>query len=990
MPIRLCTFLLMAVGWLTAMADNVVTLSGASGLPGEEVELKLSLSNTDPVAMAEVVIPLDANLGYVSGSCTLNAERSDGHQVSAAVVDGGLRIYIFNMTGNALKGNSGDLCTFRLKFGQSSCQFTPSLQVVLASSEGKELPCTSSAGSIVILAPYLTIETAEVDYGRVPIRSQYSRTVQLRNTGTSPLQVTDIQYASSAFSSETSFVIPAGSSKQLSVSYSPTTRGNVQETATVISNAVNGTQTFSLKAQPYSVNTFAIGNASGSVDSEVTVAVSMANMEPIAAVQCEIPLPVQLEYVEGSFAVTDRSGNLSVMAYSGNGKLMLYLFSTSNDVIQSGSGEIATFRLRLKGRPGNYRLSPNDVVLGNQTGENMVSGSTGGTVTISSPIYDGAANLNMGKQDVTKDVTSTYSIRNSGNYPLVIDRVCFLSDEDYSIDESLPLTINAGKSANITVRYKPESIGAFATTMQVYNNDPDVRMKSVAISGSTYAPNGFSIDGTMTSDGYQLDVVLNNYTEIVAAQLDVHLPDGVEAPMENIVKSDRLNGMSFTWSEIGTNTYRAIIYSVSNNCIAGNEGTVFAIALRGNIPYGQSVTIDDVILGDSDGQDFTSVSSAVHKILKTPIFVPDYASTAQGGGEDYTHLFDEDHETKWGFSPTGGAYVVFHPMAHIVANSYTITTGNDNSRYHGRNPKSWKLYGSNSATCPSVYCTSWTLIASVTNDEVLLDRDWVPYTFPLDVKGNTYTYYKLQIESNKGDGYCQISEFSVSSEEVKTTNSLKAIDATPSIRELDDPYTSICDVNQNAKWGFFPSQTEGAYGEVYVIMQQTESVKATGYSITTGFDSRQFHERNPSSWRLYGSMSTDVPAVESNDWILLDVVNDEAALPGANNQEFMFDLPEDKADTYKFYKWVIVPPRYDYFQVREFRIYGDPVPDVLRGDANGDGKVDVKDAVLINNYYMDKKGITLDETAADANEDGVINVKDAVWVVNTFLNRVKE
>lgn len=58
-------------------------------------------------------------------------------------------------------------------------------------------------------------------------------------------------------------------------------------------------------------------------------------------------------------------------------------------------------------------------------------------------------------------------------------------------------------------------------------------------------------------------------------------------------------------------------------------------------------------------------------------------------------------------------------------------------------------------------------------------------------------------------------------------------------------------------------------------------------------------------------------------------------------------------------------------------------PDILRGDANGDGKVDMDDATFVTNVILETEDAT---EAADINNDGVVNMPDAVFIVNKILN----
>ena len=61
------------------------------------------------------------------------------------------------------------------------------------------------------------------------------------------------------------------------------------------------------------------------------------------------------------------------------------------------------------------------------------------------------------------------------------------------------------------------------------------------------------------------------------------------------------------------------------------------------------------------------------------------------------------------------------------------------------------------------------------------------------------------------------------------------------------------------------------------------------------------------------------------------------------------------------------------------------VTNIIKGDANGDGEVNVSDIVEIVNYIMNKPSDKFVFAAADLNEDGEVNVTDIVKVVNIIM-----
>ncbi len=62
------------------------------------------------------------------------------------------------------------------------------------------------------------------------------------------------------------------------------------------------------------------------------------------------------------------------------------------------------------------------------------------------------------------------------------------------------------------------------------------------------------------------------------------------------------------------------------------------------------------------------------------------------------------------------------------------------------------------------------------------------------------------------------------------------------------------------------------------------------------------------------------------------------------------------------------------------------VTNVIKGDANGDGEVNVSDIVEIVNYIMGKPSANFVQAAADLNGDGEINVTDIVKVVSIIMS----
>ncbi len=618
-------FLILCFAWCIstyAIATNTLSLSSVSGTPQTEVEVVVSLDNTDAITALEINIPLGEHLSYVNGSATLVAARSNGHQVSAAQVGQDLRIYIYSLSLNALQGNTGELLTFRLLLGNEPADYALTPTVVLSNAQGTSIDGSVQAGNVTIQAPKLQIVNPQIDYGHIPIRATYTKNLQLKNVGNLPLTIENITTTDPLFvPKQTTLTIAAGQTTSVAIDYTPTERGAVNTEAIVKSNAINGEQVATIMADPFSVNELHVGSTSGIADSIVTIPLTMNNMEPIVAMQCAFKLPKQLEYVANSLAVnTTRSNGHQALSTLRGDTLFLAIFSIINQPLHANDGEVATFQLRLNGSSGTYYLKPIDVVLSNITEENMVSATSQGSVRINAPSISSNASLSFGNIPITEVAHATYSVRNNGSAPLVLERATFLA-EGYSVVEELPITIANSKSTTITVAYQPTEEGDFFTTMNLYTNDPNNRLKTVALSGHTFEPNTLSLNGQSNPDGtYTLSVALENYSDIVAVQYDVHWRSDITTAQAAFKPTTRMQNHNAVVTPLDEDSYRIIIYSMSNATLVGHEGELHQLVFtpQGSVDYcGDVITVDNVVLSNAKGTDKTSATTPALAVEQT-------------------------------------------------------------------------------------------------------------------------------------------------------------------------------------------------------------------------------------------------------------------------------------------------------------------------------------------------------------------------------------
>lgn len=156
----------------------------------------------------------------------------------------------------------------------------------------------------------------------------------------------------------------------------------------------------------------------------------------------------------------------------------------------------------------------------------------------------------------------------------------------------------------------------------------------------------------------------------------------------------------------------------------------------------------------------------------------------------YNNLFDgkktQGNFSMWGcgfINGSSSAYVIFEASKAGVPVGYTITTGENNASFNGRNPLSWKLYGNNTGED-----SNWTLIQEVSNDEKLEDKNYASYDFKCE--GSTYyKYFKWEITAIHKGNFLQVGEFEL---KLKTTCSHKNADGSSALGKAIETIEATC------------------------------------------------------------------------------------------------------------------------------------------------------------------------------------------------------
>ena len=606
-------------------AQNSLSVSSTESAVNNEVEISISLSNSANIVAFQLKIPLNAQLKYVVNSCLLNSLRSDGHSLTALSINDTLKILSFSFSQKSYIGNEGEILRFKLNTGNQPGNYALNpVQCLISDVNSNALALETNSGNVKILAPRLIATPTSINFGRMPIRTEHTQYLNLQNTGNLALTIKNITSSNADITSSISFpqTIAVGSSLAVPVVLKTQINGPLVTGITIQSNSsILPTQTVAIEANPFSVNELYLSNVLGTCDEEVTVSLRMKNMENIAGWQTEIPInSLVMEYVSGSFTLSSRKTNHTTSTSFVNGKLTLMGFSLNNDLFTGNDGEIATFKLKLKGQYGQYWLMPAAVILANNAGVNMVSDVYNGLIEIKSPnLYTNSNTLNFDSSPVNEEKVSTLNIYNNGNAKLVINELISINP-DFFNRITLPLTIEPWQSYPLNIYCKATKTGNNSSILKINSNSPTNRLVDINLNAHRFEPNYLEISNltAFKNTPTELTVQLFNYSDISAVQFDLQYPNSSFALFSNqVYLTNRSLNHSIVAMPLNENTIRFLVFSIQNKFIIGNSGDLIQIPLNTTVSslVGEhTFNIFNIVLSGIDGINKKSVDN-VSKII---------------------------------------------------------------------------------------------------------------------------------------------------------------------------------------------------------------------------------------------------------------------------------------------------------------------------------------------------------------------------------------
>ncbi|MCK9451281.1 MAG: choice-of-anchor D domain-containing protein [Bacteroidales bacterium] len=594
----------------SASAQNIMQINDASVAAGSQVEISINITNADAFVGFQLDIPLPSAVSYVNNSALLVSERSNGHSLSTTLMTGNiLRIIAFSFNNTPFSGNSGAVARFKLNAGNIPGSYTLAIQNALIASTSTNIMTGSINGTLTIQAPNIQVNPANQDFGSIPLGGYSDRNFTIQNTGNQTLNVSNITFNSPHFinQSASSFSLSAGQSQNITVRFNSTVKGTYSKTMSVASNDPDQPITsINLTAIAFAVNELHTGSMVAPSGTQATLEFTINNMENFVGFQFDLSLPTPLSYVAGSVSltasrVTDHHASVNMINSS---TLRVIGFSPSNTPFLGDDGKIVSLSFDVNGTGGWYPLNINSVIIGDLNGDNVVSASTNGSLTITAPDIHANSNLSFGDVAVNETGNSELTIYNYGQEALIINTINF-TNSVFSNLTSLPITIQSYENTQLQLKYNPIQSGQSTGSMRIYSNDPNENPFLVSLSANAFSPNYLTVQDLTASPGTQATLAISaeNYEDFVGFQFDLTLPEGATyVPGSALLAADRKQDHTLSVSQLENGSLRFLCFSMNQLAFRDNEGTLVQLAVAIDEAMGEGnyqISMANAFLGNS-------------------------------------------------------------------------------------------------------------------------------------------------------------------------------------------------------------------------------------------------------------------------------------------------------------------------------------------------------------------------------------------------------
>ena len=411
--------------------------------------------------------------------------------------------------------SSSQSATLDVTFAPSATgNFTGSISIV--SNAGKS-PLTIPVTAIGV-QPGLTISPTTFNFGSLVDGQTKSQTITVTNTGSAALTIENLAVTGNAYSVSglvTPATIAVGNAASFSVLFAPTTAGSQTGTVSISSDAPNSPNVLSLSGTGTAASVTLSSNPSSlsfsgvNAGSSSSKSVTITNSGNTAVTISKVTVNAK------DFAISGITTPITLAA--GQSASLGVMFSptaaenvTGNIAVATSQGASSVIAVSGTGLQAGLTITPASASFGN--------------VTVGSPS------------------TQSIQLMNSGTGSLTVTQVS-VTGGGFSIGTlSMPLHINAGQSANLSVEFAPTSALTTGGSITIVSNAPN--------SPALIALTGTGVAATQTLSFSTTSVAFGNVNTGSSSTQSVTVTNSGNASVT--VSQITEKGAGFTLSGAGT------------------------------------------------------------------------------------------------------------------------------------------------------------------------------------------------------------------------------------------------------------------------------------------------------------------------------------------------------------------------------------------------------------------------------------------------------
>ena len=599
----------------TTVAQNTFSISSESEAVGDPFTLDIGLTNSNEVSAFQFDLSLNENAYELSGSTSTT--RAASHTLIENTVDENtIRVLVYSAANQIISSGSGTILNLTFTSKNEPGTYNLSISnIILSDQNGESVSANSTSGSVTLLGPRYDLSTTAEDFGKIPMESSPTRNVTITNLGNEDLEIAS--YAIDApFSIAQNFpvTITPGNSTSFTLEVDTSTKQEVTSELIFSTNdqdPFRAIQSSTIQADIFAVNEIHIGSGQGVSNSEITIPVSISNMESFSGFQFDVTLPIDVSYVDNSTVFSSRSEDHAIVANMINSNTLRFVsYSGSNTNFSENDGEVFSFKIIPNINSGTYSLPITNPIISNLVLGDITSDAYNGSFTINAPYLSTSIQVvDYGNIPITEVQTTNITLTNTGAATLIIDELIFDSSK-LSFPLEIPTTLEVNESTNIALEFTPTQIGSFNENISILNNSPE-KQQIINIKANVFSPNYLKLQDTdvSRSNSYNININLVNKDNIRAIQFDLNIPDGFTFYKDYVIKTSILNNFTTSISSSGNNSYRFIIYTIGNDFIVSDDETILMlpIFIENTVDLGQyTFEFSNVILSSESNENISS------------------------------------------------------------------------------------------------------------------------------------------------------------------------------------------------------------------------------------------------------------------------------------------------------------------------------------------------------------------------------------------------